>query len=259
MFSLLERLCEAEDNKGRMEVIKSCLQTYSIRYFQQDFLHEQSPHANILVRIGSNPSVRCIGFSAHYDKVEEGRGALDNGSGVVVLLHLILELQRIDPYFNAAFMFFDGEEKGYLGSSHYAQENYLNVGEVYNADVIGRGDAIAIADYSYSPRIAGEWKPNPYFLNARAGIIARVLHIPHYTLNTLGSDHMALNKGGIPATLIHAVPQKEAEQWQKKEGIAIKESPTYKLINRESDTLSLVQASTLEMMKEFFLKLALKS
>ncbi len=116
-------------------------------------------HRNILALLpGSDPTVRdeVILIGAHYDHVGYGtptnsygptgyihNGADDNASGVAGLLELIDAFTHLPeaPQRSILFAFWDGEEKGLLGSKHWAASPTLPLSRVklaINLDMIGR-------------------------------------------------------------------------------------------------------------------------
>lgn len=116
-------------------------------------------YRNILARLeGRDPSTRdqVILIGAHYDHVGYGtarnsygptgyihNGADDNASGVAGLLELIEAFTSLPqaPRHSVLFAFWDGEEKGLLGSKHWAAAPTVpmqNVSLAVNLDMIGR-------------------------------------------------------------------------------------------------------------------------
>lgn len=76
---------------------------------------------NVLAeRKGTDPNLKSILVGAHFDTVPDSPGADDNASGVAVVLEMArLVAQRTTPR-TIRFAFFDGEERGLLGSRAYA-------------------------------------------------------------------------------------------------------------------------------------------
>jgi Zn-dependent M28 family amino/carboxypeptidase len=58
---------------------------------------------------------------AHYDKVSDGCGAVDNWTGIAIIAHLYKTLSKIDTQKTYIFVAFDQEEKGLLGSDAMAK------------------------------------------------------------------------------------------------------------------------------------------
>ncbi|TWU20841.1 M20/M25/M40 family metallo-hydrolase [Bythopirellula polymerisocia] len=124
--------------------------------FQQHF---RGNSQNILALLrGSDAELQheTIVIGAHYDHVGYGNrrnsfgpfgyvhnGADDNASGVSAVLELIDALTRTEhrPRRSILFAFWDGEEKGLLGSSHWVRQPTVPLSSVklaINVDMIGR-------------------------------------------------------------------------------------------------------------------------
>ena len=107
---------------------------------------------------GSDPALKrqVIVVGAHYDHVGYGsarnsfgptgfihNGADDNASGDAALLELIEAFARLEvrPKRSILFAFWDGEEKGLLGSKHWVAQPTIPLADVacmVNVDMIGR-------------------------------------------------------------------------------------------------------------------------
>jgi len=76
---------------------------------------------NVLAeRRGTHPELKALLVGAHFDTVPNSPGADDNASGVAVALEMArLVAQKPTPR-TIRFAFFDGEERGLLGSRAYA-------------------------------------------------------------------------------------------------------------------------------------------
>ncbi|QEG35315.1 M20/M25/M40 family metallo-hydrolase [Bythopirellula goksoeyrii] len=124
--------------------------------FQQHF---QGHSQNLLALLpGSDPDLKheTIIVGAHYDHVGYGNrrnsfgpfgyvhnGADDNASGVSAVLELIDALTRTEqrPRRSILFAFWDGEEKGLLGSSYWVRKPTVPLSSVklaINVDMVGR-------------------------------------------------------------------------------------------------------------------------
>lgn len=114
---------------------------------------------NILAQLsGSDPALKneFLIVGAHYDHVGYGNrrnsfgpfgyvhnGADDNASGVSAVLELIDAITRTEyrPRRSILFAFWDGEEKGLLGSAHWRQHPTVPLDSVkmgINVDMVGR-------------------------------------------------------------------------------------------------------------------------
>ncbi len=79
---------------------------------------------NILVRLPGTDPDGAILLMAHYDSAPGVPGALDNGTGVVIILELIRTLQS-DPPLQQDILFFltDGEEPGTIGAHAFVSQH----------------------------------------------------------------------------------------------------------------------------------------
>ena len=124
--------------------------------FKQPF----EPNCNNLLAVlpGSDPELRdeYILVGAHYDHVGYGsrrnsygpwglihNGADDNASGVAAVLEVIDALSQTEhrPRRSILFAFWDGEEKGLLGSKHWKSNPTIPLEAVklaWNIDMVGR-------------------------------------------------------------------------------------------------------------------------
>ncbi len=142
---------------------------YLVRHFQnhlepaagggQYFQLFQNGYRNLLgVRPGHDPRLRdeYILIGAHYDHVGYGtprnsngpigvihNGADDNASGCSAILEIVQALGTTDLSTRRSILFalWDGEEKGLLGSEHWAKQPTIPLSQircVINTDMIGR-------------------------------------------------------------------------------------------------------------------------
>lgn len=165
---------------------------------------------------GADPELRdqYVVVGAHYDHVGYGtrrnsygpvgfihNGADDNASGVAALLEVIDALTQIEhrPRRSILFAFWDGEEKGLLGSKHWMRYPTISVASIemaWNIDMVGRleGGRIEI-------------------MGARTGTgLRRQLSTPSLGEGTWvdftweykdNSDHWTFYQAGIPSLCLH--------------------------------------------------------
>ena len=97
---------------------------------------------NVIVeKPGSVPN-KWIIIGAHFDSVDEGPGANDNGSGVIATLEIARLIKDIDIKIGVRIINFGAEENGLLGSRHYvantlADQTEEEVQLMFNLDQIG--------------------------------------------------------------------------------------------------------------------------
>lgn len=144
---------------------------------------------------------------AHHDSVSGGPGANDDASGVSAVLELARVMAKMPTDTELRFVTFGAEEKGLLGSYHYAgtlsEEEADNIVAHFQMDMIGSRDAGADnpAGGLIMYTIDGQ-KNLVTDLAAAAG--ARTSEVIPY--GQLGrSDHQPFHELGIPAALfIHS-------------------------------------------------------
>ena len=141
-------------------------------------VHQSLDMRNILAKIdGKNPNEIVI-IGAHYDHLgydpmlkgdQIYNGADDNASGVQAVLQVARAFLAtgVQPERTVIFAFWDGEEKGLLGSKHFALA-YPEIGKVkgyLNYDMIGRNNNEAnpkhvVYFYTEAYPMFGEWLKN---------------------------------------------------------------------------------------------------
>ena len=188
----------------------------SIAILKKD-VHQKLSMRNILAKIdGKNPNEIVI-IGAHYDhlgmdKHLEGdniyNGADDNASGVSAVLQVAKAFLEtgVQPERTVIFAFWDGEEKGLLGSRYFTMTySELNKVKGYlNYDMIGRNHdeqkpKYVVYFYTASKPIFGEW--------LKKDIETYRLQLePDYRSwdNPVGgSDNGSFAKAGIPIIWYH--------------------------------------------------------
>jgi len=212
---------------------------------QTFFTSEEERYLNISTCYRNGYPKKRIAVSAHYDKVPSGEGALDNGSGVIVLLSLLARLQKEKPEVDVTFLFFDGEEEGCLGSSYFVRNNPPPFAAVYNADVVGSGSSIVVARSSLDLH-SKTFIDCPSFLIERTREVCLEMEIPFYDIPKAPmSDHVPFNQRGIPAVWLCTLPAWEASHWKMTGNFS--GLPTFAHINGPSDTLDKVDLNSLQL------------
>ena len=212
----------AGEEGGRMaaEYIVSLLKEWGIRPFDRDgylqpFVAGGCSMNNILAVIpGKSDEYVIVG--AHYDHVGIGvvvdgdscyNGADDNASGVSAVLQIARAVKKMrkTPERGIIFAFWDGEEKGLLGSRHFVENCAFlsHVSAYMNFDMIGRGpvDNPKHLTYFYtaSYQAFGEWLKEDMSVRGFS-------FVPDYRAwdnPTGGSDNAYFAKNGIPIVWYH--------------------------------------------------------
>ena len=171
---------------------------------------------NNILAVVPGKSDEYVVVGAHYDHVGFGEavdgdscynGADDNASGVSAVLqiaHAVKKMHRT-PQRGIIFAFWDGEEKGLLGSRHFVEKCAFlsHVSAYMNFDMIGRGpvDNPKHLTYFYtaSHPVFGDWLKEDMALRDFS-------FIPDYRAwekPTGGSDNAWFAKNGIPIVWYH--------------------------------------------------------
>ena len=212
----------AGEEGGRMaaEYIVSLLKGWGIGPlggdgYLQPFVVNGCAMNNILAVIPGKSSEYIV-VGAHYDHVGFGvavdgdscyNGADDNASGVSAVLQVARAVKKMrkTPERGIIFAFWDGEEKGLLGSRHFVENCAFlpHISAYMNFDMIGRGPVgnpkHLTFFYTASHPAFGDW--------LKADMAVRNFSfIPDYRAwdnPTGGSDNAWFAKNGIPIVWYH--------------------------------------------------------
>jgi Zn-dependent M28 family amino/carboxypeptidase len=155
---------------------------------------------NVVVKMaGAENSPEKIVIGAHYDKTEQGCGAVDNWTGIVALAHIYRALKETMPNKTVVFVAFGKEEKGLVGSAAMTagikKEQAAEYCAMINIDSIGL-DRTEVAENLSSKKLIA--------LSAK---IAKEMNLPFARgyLNGGDSDSTSFINKKIPALTIHAL------------------------------------------------------
>jgi Zn-dependent M28 family amino/carboxypeptidase len=192
--------CKNDDRVGAMrELFTRCGATS-----ENSKLVEAGKYKNFVVTVpGSGSGTVVIG--AHYDKVKDGCGAVDNWSGVTLVAHLYKTFHQMQPKRTFIFVAFGGEEEGLKGSRAMADEipkpERSSYCAMLNFDSFGLGRPQIIDEIS-SPK-----------LTTFVAKIAEESKIPFYAtrLGIGDSDSTSFKRTGIPSVTLHGL----SSEWNK--------------------------------------------
>ncbi len=189
------------------------------QHFVQEF---SGGMRNILASVpGSDDRLRdeVVIVSAHFDHVGFGtprnsrgpigyihNGADDNASGVAGLLEVVEAVRSLPrpPRRTLLFAFWDGEEKGLLGSKHWIAaptQPLSTIKLVINADMIGRlrPEGVEVT----GTRTARGLRHLVSEANSAALVLAPQLRLDFTWDMRADSDHHPFFAAGIPALMLH--------------------------------------------------------
>jgi aminopeptidase S len=132
------------DNAARRAAITKRLDQLGIKNRLEEFSNGELFGTNIVAELPSKGQ-KVLMLGAHYDRVKEGSGAVDNASGSTAVLELLAALTE-NPLknYSVSAVFFDMEEKGLIGSIKYTKAlEKKDLPSVFiNFDVFGYGDTL---------------------------------------------------------------------------------------------------------------------
>ncbi len=153
---------------------------------------------NLVIRkLGASQENIVIG--AHYDKVSEGCGAIDNWTGIVALAHLYKSLKDIPLKKTIIFVAFGNEEKGLAGS--HAMVETINKDQVSQYCEMINMDSLGLA----APQVADNMSSKK--LGAFTADLAKEMKIPfgHASIEGADADSSSFIGKKIPALTIHGL------------------------------------------------------
>ena len=148
-------------NDERVDVLLEMLEQRGLPYAVESFPGigaEDDPRAegrNLVVSFGDGTPEVIVG--AHIDSRRPPSGELsdamvDDGAGVVVLLHVADALRNVPLDRRVRIVFFDMEEIGLVGSRAFvASLDAAEVAAMINVDVVGYGDTLLYGPQATSP------------------------------------------------------------------------------------------------------------
>jgi hypothetical protein len=156
----------------------------------------------VLRKAGKSQGTIVIG--AHYDKVSEGCGAIDNWTGIVTLAHIFRSLKDAPLDKSLIFVAFGKEEKGLLGSK--AMVRAIKKEEVDQYCAMVNIDSLGMAAPQTPVNLSSST------LVSRVVDLAQRMKIPFNKVSINGSaDSVSYIGRKIPAITISAV----ADGWEK--------------------------------------------
>ncbi len=160
--------------------------------YTQDFESAGYYTENVIARhrtATANPNYLLV--SAHYDTVRGVQGAIDNASGIALLLEAarVIHASGIDFGVEIRFAFFSGEEDGYNGAKEYirrqsADELARYIG-ILNIDMAGHANSDAPKALVVSTK--GDPSTSDWNAAQPNGISGAIVNA-YYTLDDIGAE-----------------------------------------------------------------------
>ena len=155
---------------------------------------------NVIVTIKGKTD-RVIVVGGHYDKVSEGLGKIDNGTGSTMVANLYQAMHGTQPDATLVFIAFAREEEGLYGSQAYVKS--LDKAKRAKIDAMINLDTLAV-DGTFS------WKNN-----STRGLLDRLAQVSRESGHALKEDYLnggdadssTFRDAGIPAVTVYGASQ----------------------------------------------------
>jgi len=184
------------NDKERLEAVKALFERAGAP--ASDVSSDKYRDVENFVVMKKGESDERIVIGAHYDKVSDGCGALDNWTGIVAMSHVYRTLKNFPLKKNLVFVAFGKEEKGLVGSramtNAIGKDQATQYCAMINIDSLGMSPP-QVADNLSSKKLA-----------QLAADLAKEMKIPFSHANIAGgSDSTSFMSKNIPAATIHGL------------------------------------------------------
>jgi Zn-dependent M28 family amino/carboxypeptidase len=189
-------------NADRLEALEGMFQEAgcaAVNVARQPVKHARQPNL-VCTLPGATDSVLIVG--AHFDKVNQGDGVIDNWSGASLLPSLYQSIAGAPRRHTIVFVAFTDEEAGLVGSKFYA-------GKLSAADIGKTHGMVNLDSLGLSPSKLWASHADPAMANALAAI-AQTLKAPLAGVNPEkvgSSDSESFRSRKVPSLTVHSVTQ----------------------------------------------------
>lgn len=184
-------------NEERLNAVKALFEKMGA--LPSDITIDKHKNVENLVIRKPGSSQETIIIGAHYDKVADGCGALDNWTGIVAIAHIYRSLKDVPLKKTLLFAAFGKEEIGLVGSRAMAdaipKDQLAQYCQMINIDSLGLA-APQVADNMSSKK-----------LREFTAELAKEMKVPfdHATIEGADSDSSSFIRKKIPAVTIHGM------------------------------------------------------
>jgi len=185
------------EDKKRLEAVKALFDRAGAP--SADVTVDKYKDVENFVLTKKGDSAEKIVIGAHYDKVADGCGAIDNWTGVVTLSHLYRTLKDVPLNKTLVLIAFGKEEKGLIGSK--AMTNAISKDQAAEYCAMINIDSLGLA----APQVADNMSSNK--LEEFTAKVANELKVPfaHASIEGADSDSSSFMGKKIPAVTIHGM------------------------------------------------------
>lgn len=208
------------DNQARLAAVRALYERMGARDadFRLDRFADYNGVENLVLTVpGESPEKIVIG--AHYDKIGDGCGAVDNWTGQVAVAHLYRTLRQLHMKKTLVFVAFGREENGLVGSR--AMVTSIPPDQIPTYCGMVNIDSLGLA----RPQVADNMSSRT--LERLAAALAKDMGIPfrHASLGRANSDSSSFASKKIPAVTIHGLDNNWTQVLHRREDQASKVNP----------------------------------
>ncbi|MDT5123683.1 MAG: hypothetical protein QOC96_3165 [Acidobacteriota bacterium] len=185
------------DNEKRLSAVKALFEKMGAA--SSEIVIEKYKNVENLVIRKPGASQEKIVIGAHYDKVADGCGAVDNWTGIVAIAHLYKSLKDMPLRKTIIFVAFGKEEKGLVGS--HAMVDAIGKDELAQYCEMVNIDSFGLT----APQVADNMSSNK--LEVLTADLAKEMKMPfsHASIPDADADSSSFIRKKIPAITLHGL------------------------------------------------------
>jgi Zn-dependent M28 family amino/carboxypeptidase len=231
-------IASGADSSGRKLAITKQLDAAGVSYRLDDFSLPNFSGTNIVADIPARKAGKVLLLGAHYDRVAQGQGAVDNAASCAVLLRLLANIKAkpLENY-SVKAVFFDLEERGLVGSQAYfaKNQNTEKPALALNLDIFGYGDTFFAVASSETGELANALQQ----VAKESPVSLRVASRNQYP----ASDHRIMMAVGIETVGLALIDGSEIDSILQRGGT---EPRIMTIIHTPADTIDKIRAADIE-------------
>ena len=233
----IAEIAAGSDNAARRQAITEILKSLGIDYRLDEFTVTKFSGTNVVAEIAGIKPTKTLLLGAHYDRVPQGNGAVDNAASCAVLLALLARFKSnpLEAYTVRA-VFFDLEEGGLVGSqAYFAKIRGALPDTALNLDILGYGDTLFATALSQDGRLAKALQQ----ASQEASVALRWMPRNQYP----ASDHRIMMNAGIETVGLALIDGKEIDPIGQRGGA---EPRILTIIHTPEDTIDKIRVDDIE-------------
>ncbi|HSE23680.1 MAG TPA: M20/M25/M40 family metallo-hydrolase [Pyrinomonadaceae bacterium] len=189
------------ENRERLTAVRTLFEQAGAPSAEISIDHYKTVENLVVTKRGQSAETIIVG--AHYDKVADGCGAVDNWTGIVVLAHLYHSIKDVALKKTLVFVAFGKEEGGLVGSS--AMVKAMTEDQVSEYCAMVNIDSLGLAPPQVADNLSSK-KLEQFTLDLAKEMN---LQFAHATVQGAEADSLPFMTRKIPAVTIHGL----TNQW----------------------------------------------